>query len=591
MSATQGLPARAPLRKRSWAFPKRSGRVGLAGWVILGAGVLAALYLISAPLGMLLVAAFRGPKDLLPFEPGAEWTLGNFAAVYLDRDLYRVVIPNTLVFVAGAVALAFVTAFILAWLVERTDLPGRNATFTLVLFPLLIPGVVVAIAWIFLLGPHAGWVNVLIRGIAGIEGDGPLDIFSMGGMILAQGVALVPFIFLLLSAVLRSMNPALEEASQVAGASPFKTFWRVTLPVLRPGILAPLILAVLVALEQFEIPLVIGLPARIAIFSTRIYYELNPDTNLPAYGRAAAVALPFLVAGILLLLVYNRLIRDAERFVTVTGKNFRPVRLPLGRWKAPALALVALYVGFAVLLPLLVLVWTSFYGYAAPSLAVLASARLDAYRNLFADGSFWLALRNTFWVAGASAAIVTAIGALLAWTVLRTKLWGRAVLDFLSFVSIGIPSVIAGLAAVLLYLTLPLGIYGTVWVLVLAYSYRLAVATRSSRAALAQLHRELEEAADVAGASWLAAMRRVVLPLLAPALLGNFVLLFIVGFREFTLPVILQSPENTVLSVTLWSLFVSNKSADAAALGTLIVVCVVPVIVLARRTLLARGRA
>ncbi|HXS40661.1 MAG TPA: iron ABC transporter permease [Stellaceae bacterium] len=589
MSAIRGLPARSPAGKGFRLFPKPSGRIGLAGGLILGAGILAAIYLISAPLGMLLVAAFRGPKDLLPFEPGSEWTFANFAAVYLDRDLYRIIIPNTLVFVAGAVALGFVTAFALAWLVERTDLPGRNAIFTIVLFPLLIPGVVVAIAWIFLLGPHAGWVNVAIRGLAGLSGDGPLNIFSMGGMILAQGVALVPFIFLLLSAVLRSMNPVLEEASQVSGASPLTTFLRVTLPVLRPGILAPLILAVLVALEQFEIPLVIGLPARINIFSTRIYYELNPDTNLPAYGRAAAVALPFLVAGMLLLLVYNRLIRHAERYVTVTGKNFRPARLPLGRWRGPALALVAVYIGFAVLLPLLVLVWTSLFGYEAPSLAVLASARLDAYRNLFADGGFWLALRNTFWVAGASAAIVTAVGAILGWTVLRTRLWGRAALDFLSFVSIGIPSVIAGLAALLLYLSLPVGLYGTVWVLVLAYSYRLAIATRSTRAALAQLHRELEEAADVAGASWLASMRRVVLPLLAPALVGNFVLLFIVGFREFTLPVILQSPDNTVLSVVLWSLFVSNKSADAAALGTLIVLCVVPVIVLARRTLLGRG--
>jgi iron(III) transport system permease protein len=238
-----------------------------------------------------------------------------------------------------------------------------------------------------------------------------------------------------------------------------------------------------------------------------------------------------------------------------------------------------------------VLLWTSLFGYQAPSFAVLAGARLDAYRNLFADGGFWLALRTTFWVAGASAAIVTAVGAILAWTVLRTKLPGRAVLDFLSFVSIGIPSVIAGLAALLLYLSLPVGLYGTVWVLVLAYSYRLAIATRSTRAALAQLHRELEEAADVAGASWLAAMRRVVLPLLAPSLVGNFVLLFIVGFREFTLPVILQSPDNTVLSVVLWSLFVSNKSADAAALGTLIVLCVVPVIVIARRALLTRGQA
>jgi iron(III) transport system permease protein len=568
---------------------RHCGRPGPAGVLVLGAGIAAALYLIAAPLGTLLIAAFRGPQDFLPFEPGASWTMENLGAVYLDRGLYRTIVPNTVVFVAGSVGLGFVAAFALAWLVERTDLPGHNAIFAIVLFPLLVPGVVVAIAWIFLLGPHAGWINVLLRGGLKLEGDGPLNIFTMQGLILTQGVALVPFIFLLLSSVLRSMNPALEEASSVAGASPLRTFLRVTLPVLRPGILAPLILAILVALEQFEMPLVIGLPARINIFSTRIYYELNPDSNLPAYGRAAAVALPFLAVGIALLFAYNHLIRRAERFVTVTGKAYRPARIPLGRWKGPALAFVAIYTGFAVVLPLIVLVWTSLFGYQPPSLAVLATANLDAYRHLFANAGFWLALRNTFFVAASSAALVTLIGALLAWTILRTDLPGRTALDFMSFMSIGIPSVIAGLAALLLYLSLPIGIYGTVWVLVLAYSYRLAVATRSSRAALTQLHRELEEAADVSGARWLGTIFHIVLPLLAPSLLANFVLLFIVGFREFTLPIILQTPDNLVLSVIMWTLFTSNQTADAAAVGTLIVVCVVPVIIVGRRALLGRG--
>jgi iron(III) transport system permease protein len=562
---------------------------GLRSTLTLGAGALAALYLISAPLAMLLVAAFRGPDDMLPFEQGAAWTLDNLVAVYGDRALYTNVIPNTLIFTAGAVALGFVTAFILAWLTERCDLPFRNAIFALILFPLLVPGVVLAIAWIFLLGPNAGWVNTALRGIFGLNGEGPINIFSLPGMIVAQAALLVPFIYLLLTAVFRTMNPALEEAASMAGASPRAVFWRITLPVLRPGILAPLILATLIALEQFEMPLIIGLPARINVFSTRIYYELNPDTNLPAYGAAAAVALPFLIAGLLLLLLYNRLIRRAERFVTVTGKSYRPGRIALGRWKAPALGFAALYLGFAVVLPIAVLLWTSIFGYRPLSGAFLSTANLDAYRDLFARSDFWLALRNTFLVAGASGAIVTLIGAVLAWIVLRTKLPGRAILDVLSFMSIGIPSVIAGLAALLLYLSLPIGVYGTVWVLVLAYSYRLAVATRSSRAGLSQLHRELEEAASVAGAGWLTAVRRVVLPLLAPSLLASFVLLFIIGFREFTLPILLQSQDNLVLSVVLWDLMVANKSADAAALGSLIVLCIAPVIVFARRLLTGRA--
>jgi iron(III) transport system permease protein len=561
----------------------------LRGVLILGASVVAALYLISAPLLMLLTAAFRGPEDMLPFEPGAHWTLANFAAVYSDAALYRSVVPNTLIFVAGAVALGFAVAFVLAWLTERSDLPLRNTVFALVLFPLLVPGVVVAIAWIFLLGPNAGWINLALRAAFGFRGDGPVNIFSLPGMIVAQGAALVPFIYLLLAAVFRSMNPALEEAAASAGAPPRAVFWRVTLPVLRPGILAPLILATLVALEQFEMPLIIGLPARINVFSTRIYYALNPDTNLPAYGEAAAVALPFLGAGILLLLVYNRLIRRAERFVTVTGKAFRPSRIALGGWKAPAIAFVVLYLSFAVALPIAVLLWTSLFGYRQVTGSLLAAASLNGYRDLFASADFWHALGNTFIAAGLSAAIVTVLGAALAWIVLRTKLPGRAALDVLSFLSIGIPSVIAGLAALLLYLSLPIGVYGTVWVLVLAYSYRLAVATRSSRAGLAQLHRELEEAAAVAGAGWIEAVRRIVLPLLTPSLLASFVLLFIVGFREFTLPILLQSQDNLVLSVVMWNLMVANKSADAAALGSLIVLCVAPVIVFARHLLTGRG--
>ena len=564
----------------------RFGQVGLAGSLILGFCVVAALYLISGPLAMLLAAALRGPQEALPFEPGTYWTLANLAVIFSDRALFGTVIPNTLVFVLGSVALAFAVAFILAFLVERTDLPGRLAIFTAVLFPLLVPGVVLAVAWIFLLGPHAGWLNLALRGAFDLAGDGPFDIFSMSGLILAQGAALVPFMFLLLSAALRGMNPALEEAGAAAGASPRATFFRVTLPVLRPGLLAPLILAALISLEQFEMPLIIGLPARINVFSTRIYYELNPDTDLPAYGRAAAAALPFLAAAFLLLLLYNRLVREAERFATVSGKGFRPRRFALGRWTAPALCFVALYLGFAVLLPALVLVWTSLFGLERPSWALLARPRFAAYGELVANPLFWLALRNTFLVAGASALIVTLLGAALAWIILRTRLPGRFLLDLVSFTSIGIPSVIAGLAALLLYLSLPLGIYGTVWVLILAYSYRLAVATRLARAALTQIHRELEEAAFAAGGSWLAAMRHVLAPLLAPALVASFLLLFIVGFREFTLPLILQSPDNPVLSVMMWNLFTANRSAAAAAVGTLITLCVVPVIFIARGALL-----
>lgn len=372
----------------------------------------------------------------------------------------------------------------------------------------------------------------------------------------------------------------------MAGAGPFTTFRRVTLPVLRPGLLAPLVLAALVTLEQFEMPLMLGVPARVSVFSTRIFYELNPDSGLPVYGRAAAVALPFLLAGLLLLTIYNRLTRQADRYVTITGRGYRARRIPLGRWRWPALGVTAAYVGLTSLLPTLVLLWISVAGYRTPSPASLSELTLGAYGSVVVNPAFRLAVKNTFIAAGTSAALVTMLGALVAWMIVRTAMPGRGLLDAVSFMSIGIPSVIAGLAAMVLYLTLPVPVYGTVWILVLAYSYRLAVTTRLSRVGLLQLHPELEEASFTAGARWPTTFRRIVLPLVSPALVAGFVLLFIIGFREFTLPMVLSSADNLVLSVMLWRLFEDGRAAEAAAVATAIILLVVPVIFVVRRILL-----
>jgi iron(III) transport system permease protein len=561
---------------------RRRGQLGLAGTIAVAGAAAAALYLVLAPLVALLFTAFRGPSDMLPFEPGAHWTFDNLVEVYLKSPLLSTVLPNTAIFVLGSVAVTFFTAFTLAWLIERTDLPWRTPIFTAILFPLLVPGIVMAFAWTLLFAPNAGWVNVALRAGLGLDTPGPINIFSMPGLILAQGIASVPFVFLLLGAAMRTMNPALEEASSASGARPMTTFFRVTLPVLRPGVLAPLILATLVALEQFEMPLIIGFPARINVFATRLYFDLNPEDELPAYGRVAAAALLFLAAAVILLVLYNHLIRRAERFVTVTGKGYRPTRYALGRWRLPALLFVGLYLAVGAILPAIVLVWTSFSGGSSDEL------NLDAYRALFADRRFWPAVGNTFVVAGLSAGLITLIGALLAWQILRLRFPGRRVLDAVSFMSIGIPSVITGFAVMVLHLTIPIGLYGTVWILVLAYSYRLAVSSRLSRASLMQIHSELEEASSASGGRWLDTVRRVVLPLLAPSLLASFLLLFIVGFREFTIPLVLQSEDNWVLSVIMWKLQADRQTAQAAAVGTLILLFVTPVIFVLRRQLLSK---
>ncbi len=216
---------------------QRAANLDLTARVVLILGAGAAIYLIAVPLAMLVFTALRGPADFLPFEPGARWTLDHLRAVVSDPLIYTRILPDTFVFVIGAVALVFVIAFTLAWLVERTDLPGREIWFSLILFPLLVPTPVLAIAWIFLMGPNAGWLNLGLRALTGLEGEGPINIFSMPGLIFCQALASTPFVFLLLSATLRSMDPALEEASGASGATPLTTFRRITLPVLLPGLL------------------------------------------------------------------------------------------------------------------------------------------------------------------------------------------------------------------------------------------------------------------------------------------------------------------------------------------------------------------
>jgi iron(III) transport system permease protein len=568
-----------------------AGNLDLRARLVLLSGAGLAVYLILVPLGMLLFAAFRGPSDFLPFESGARWTLENFRAIYSETALYSRILPDTLVFVVGTVAVTFVVAFALAWLVERTDLPGREIWFAIILFPLLVPIPVLAIAWIFLMGPNAGWLNLVLRWVTGLEGPGPINVFSMPGLILCQSLASVSYVFILLTAALRTMNPALEEASGTAGAAPMTTFRRITLPVLLPGLLAPLILITLITAEQFELPLMIGLPARIIVFSYRIYFELNPAGGLPNYGGAAAISLPFILFGVLLLLAYNRAIRRAESFVTVTGKAYRQRRLALGPWRAPALLFVILYVAMAALVPAAVLLWTSCFGYTLPTRATSADFSLEAYRQLFANPAFWTGLKNTALVAASSAAIVTAIGAVLGWIISRSALPGRRFLDFLSLMSVGIPAVIVGLAVMMLYLSVPIGVYGTVWILILAYSYRFATTTRLARAGFLQIHKEMEEASAISGARWLTTQARVMLPLILPALTAGFVLLFIVGVREFTLPLVLYSQENVVLSVLLWQLFQNGQPAPSAALGSIIIAVVLPVILLTRRFLGARSIA
>ena len=561
--------------------------------LVLAGAVLALLYLISAPLLMTVFAAFRGPVDFLPFEPGAQFTFDNIREVY-SSGIFLDTLIDTAWFVGGATALAFVVAFVLAFLVERTNLPCRNLVFMLLTLPIMLPPLITGLSWIFLLGKSRGLLNVLLRSLLGVEGTGPFDVFTWYGMILAQGLAVVPFMFLLLSGAMRRMDPSLEEASLVAGCGWWRTITRVTLPVLRPALLSVLLLTAIITLEAFDIPLLLGLGAGARVLATSVYYPLYPQIGLPRYGEVAAIALTFLVLTYILAALYARATREQARYATVTGKGFRPRQIDLGRWRYVALGSIGLYLVVQVVLPTFVLLWSSLLdGYRPPTdWALLQDLSLKSFARVLGDRRFLPALRTTVVVAALSATVVAVLAAILAWMVVRSQVPGKRLLDLLASTSIAIPSVIAGVSFLIFYLAMPgirsLGLYGTVWVLVLALSYRTAVGYRITSAGVSQIKHELEEAAAVCGATWLTTFRRVVLPLLLPTTLAVWLLIFIVNFREFTIALLLGSVDNQMLGPLLWRYVSSSEMGQASALAVIMAAILLTVGGLARRLVVTR---
>ena len=540
--------------------------------LLMALGVFVVLYLIGIPLVADIFSAFRGPIDRLPFEDSAKFTLENFGSAYGERDAMGI-IRDTALFAGGSVFLASVIGFSLAYLVERTDIPFRNGIFVLALIPIMMPPIVTALAWIFLLGENNGLINVAIRGILGLDGEGPFDIFTFYGLIWVQGLTMSTLAFLLLSASLRSMDSSLEEASSASGGSPLQSLRRVTLPILRPSILSTLVLLFILAIEAFDVPLVLG--AKTQIFANSVYWALNPVQDFPRYGEVAALSLSFLTFTYVLFFIYQHFTRQANRFATITGKGYRPRRFALGVWKYPAIAIVTGFALVQFVFPLLILLWASFLDrFATPSLAQIELLTFNSYDNIFSTGKFWAALKNTMIVAVCAASIVAVFSTIVAWIVVRSNMKGKRLLDLIASSSVAIPSVIAGVAFVIFYLTISkwVPIYGTVWVLVLAYSFRFSLAYRINSAGIVQLGKELEEASVASGATILTTLRHIIMPLLAPSMFIGFILIFFLAFRDFTMAMLLGTGDNELLSVLVWHTLQTGDMGEAAALSVIIVV-------------------
>ena len=524
-------------------------RIRISGSALLIGGAVAIVcFLAVVPLALLFYSSISNarPGELGPL------TLDNFARAYSARQTYELM-GNSLVYSAGSAILAFAMGSVLAWLCARTNMPFKGILFTISMVPMVVPGILNTISWLFLLSPRIGVINRVLMQAFGLT-SAPFDVYSLGGMIWIEGVSLSPLVFLMMWAAFMSMDPSLEDSATMSGSNVFNTFRRITLRLMLPAILSVVLITFIRGLESFEVPALVGLPNRIFVFTSAIFAAIH---DLPVdYGLAGAYSVSLLLISAVGVYLYSRATRRQEQFSTITGKGFRPREIDLGPWKYLASGFFMVYFLVVVGFPLLILLWNSLVPYTAvPSMDLLPKLSLKNYGDILSYSKIRQVFINSGIAAFSSATIVMLLTAVISWVVVKTRTPGRHILDSLAFIPIAIPGLTLGVGLIWVYLTLPIPIYGTLIILVVAYVTRfMPYGMRTNSAAMIQIHREMEEASSSAGASWVQTFTRVTLPLLRPALITGFIYVALISLRELSSSILLYSPGNEVLSIMIWDL-------------------------------------
>ena len=546
--------------------------------VVVCIGVIIA-YLSLSPTMMLFYGSFRSkPLGV----PSAEFTLAHYLYAYTDPSTYQLLF-NSFVFASGSSLLATVLAATLAWISIRTNAPFRKFFELTAIIPNIFPPVMLAVSWTVLLSPRTGLINRLLMEVLGLD-DAPLNLYSMWGMIFVEALITTPLAFLLISASLYSMDPSLEESARVAGSNNVQIAWRITLPIIRPALLAAVMLNFVRAIESFDTPAIIALPARIEVFTTKIYREavgaFPPNQNL-----AATYGVSLLLITMVFVYFYRTLTKRTERYVTVTGRGYRPTIIDLGKWRYPAAGLALLILSLIVVLPFLVLIYVSFISYIhVPGAKTWELLTLDNYRSNLTDARTYRALKNSLFLATGGATLCMLLAALTAWVTTKTRVAGRGVIEALTFIPWAFPGTALAIGLLWTYVYVPLPIYGTLWILLIGYITRfLPYGLRSMTSTIVQLHDDLPQASTVCGAGFLTTFRRILLPLLRPGFIAGWIILATIFLREFSTSIFLYSPGAEPLGPLLYHFYVDGNLGPMCALALIVSVICVVLIAIARR--------
>src|SRR6266850_2248467 len=520
--------------------------------VVMGGAILALIVLVVMPLLFLLVGSLKGADGM---------SLDHFGEVLSGR-LYVNALKNSLILGAWTGLFSLIIGLVLAWAVSRTDVPCKPLIQITATLSYLSPPFLTAIAFTYLFSPNAGLINVLMRDVLGLPWL-TFNIFSMTGLVIVTVLHTFPFVYLLASSALQSVDASYEEAAQILGARKLRTAFSVTAPLVAPAILSGTLLAFVNAIALFGSQAIIGLPGRISTLPTRIYALFDYP---PEYGLASALSLVFVILTVGALYLQRSFLAKRS-YVTLGGKGSRPQLMELGifRWVVFGFAVIIFVI--AILAPYTTLIAVSFS----------KSWGLEFWKNLtLANYKFILleynvtqrAILNSLFLATIAATLAVFLGVVMGWIDLRTRIPGRKILDYASLIPLGLPGIVVAVALIQFWLAMPVALYGTLTILLLAYVGRyLPLGVRAANASLRQVDPSLEESAQILGASWTTTLREVTLPLIRPGLFAGWLLVFVPVIQELSASILLFSSSSITLAVAVYNLYETGYIEPVAALA------------------------
>jgi iron(III) transport system permease protein len=547
----------------SGVAPRRLPQIELQA-LLYAAVLLTLLFLVLFPVVMLVLYSFSVGMPGTPLQLGFE----GWARAIADPVITRSVLNSVKVLLAIH-GISFPVAILIAWILARTDLPGRDFFEFMFWISFFMPSLAILLGWILCLDPEYGLFNVLARRL-GLVQDALFDIYTFWGIVWAHLVShTISVKVMLLTPTFRNIDSSLEEAAEMSGASRLATMTRIILPVTLPALLAILLLAMIRAMQSFEIEMVLGPPFRFYIFGTQVYRLIGQEP--PDYAGASALASIglMIITPLILLQRYGAVRRS---YTTISGK-MRTDRVRLGAWRLPVFLVLSVVVAFLIFLPLSLLVLAScmsLFGF----FDVPKPFTLDHWLTVFSDTAFRGALANTIAMAGGASVFAIVLLSLVAYFSVRTTYPGRSLLDFLSWLPYAVPGILFGLGLLYVFLELPLfrPFYGTIWLMILASVIsHITLGTQIFKSNLLQLGRELEEVARTSGASWLQTMRRIVMPIMVPALLLVGATAFISAARDVASVALVATAGTKTLSLLQLDYMIQGRYGAAAVISFVVV--------------------